>query len=417
MKDRIITILKNNKVVIQNFSYLSILQVFSLLLPLLSYPYLIRVVGAELYGEVILAQAVISYFVILINFGFNTSATRDISINRDNKMKLSEIISSILFVKFLLWLFSLCVLFILFFFIESLNENRLLYLFSFGVTLNELLFPIWYFQGIEKMRYITIINVVSKIIFTILIFILIKSSNDYIYIPLLNTFGIIISCLFALYIVFIKHKIRLVRVSLVQISEQVRESIAFFFSDSLRVIWEQTTVILIASILNTASVAYYNLGIKIVDLVCSIFYNFSNAIFPSLAVNINKARIKKMLFFETIAVVLCLLTLLLLIDPIILFLGGSEMIYSKYYFFLLCPLIILKPMTAFSSVICVSLKKNRIVYLTVLIGFFVYVSINVVSKLLGVINKEIIALSLSMAYFIYLSVRLLVIKRTLKNHE
>jgi len=70
-----------------------------MLIPLLTYPYLIRVLGKETYGLVVFVQAIVAYMVILVGFGFNISATREISIHRENKEKLNEIVSSVLIVK------------------------------------------------------------------------------------------------------------------------------------------------------------------------------------------------------------------------------------------------------------------------------------------------------------------------------
>lgn len=69
---------------IRNFSYLSLLQVFNLILPLIVYPYLIRVLGKETYGLVVFAQSLVFYLVILVGFGFNISATKEVSIHRND---------------------------------------------------------------------------------------------------------------------------------------------------------------------------------------------------------------------------------------------------------------------------------------------------------------------------------------------
>ena len=63
--------LSRNKTVLANFSYLSLLQVFTILFPLLTYPYLLRVIGLELYGVIVFAQTIINYVSLVINFGFN----------------------------------------------------------------------------------------------------------------------------------------------------------------------------------------------------------------------------------------------------------------------------------------------------------------------------------------------------------
>ena len=100
-------LLKRHSVLFENFTYISILQIFVMLAPLITYPYLVRVLGSDLYGWVITAQIVASYCSILVDFGFKRVSARHISVFRDNKEKLSEIMSTILTLQAILWLFCL----------------------------------------------------------------------------------------------------------------------------------------------------------------------------------------------------------------------------------------------------------------------------------------------------------------------
>ena len=77
--------LMRNKTVLVNFSYLSILQIFTIVFPLLTYPYLLRIIGLELYGVLVFAQAIISYVSLVINFGFNMSGARSVAVYKGDK--------------------------------------------------------------------------------------------------------------------------------------------------------------------------------------------------------------------------------------------------------------------------------------------------------------------------------------------
>ena len=173
MLNQVKQIYLNNKTIVENFSYLTILQVVSMLIPLITYPYLIRVLGKDTYGLVIFVQAVIGYLVILINFGFNISATKEISINKDNKKKINEIVSSVFILKGGLFVISSLLILIIINTLPQAKEFKILFLLTMHFCLSEWLFPIWYFQGIEKMKYITILNIINRTIFTVLIFFLI----------------------------------------------------------------------------------------------------------------------------------------------------------------------------------------------------------------------------------------------------
>ena len=148
--------LKQHKKIIENFSYLSVLQILSLITPLITYPYLVKTLGEVMYGTVVFAQAVVTYFNILVVFGFNFTAARDVSLHRDNPKKLNEIISAVTIIKTLFLIVSLLLISGYMLYVSQIDY--ILYYLSFWICLNEILFPTWFFQGIEEMKYITFIN-------------------------------------------------------------------------------------------------------------------------------------------------------------------------------------------------------------------------------------------------------------------
>ena len=185
--------IQKNKILLENMSYLSLLEVFILIAPLITYPYLVDSLGMDVYGLVLTAQALASYASKIIDFGSNRVCAKHVSINRNDKHKLSEIVNSVFFVR--LYLFFICLVIYTFviFIVPAYRAHWLLFILSYGITLNEVLFPQYYFQGIEKMKYSSLINIGIKMLFILLIFAFVTSSNDYCVVPLLYTAGFAIA--------------------------------------------------------------------------------------------------------------------------------------------------------------------------------------------------------------------------------
>jgi PST family polysaccharide transporter len=176
----------NKKILIENFLSLSTLQFFNYLLPLITLPYLVRILGAEKYGIIVYAQSVVSLFNIITDFGFNLTGVKAVSENQNNKPKLEFIFTNVYTIKFILLGICSLILLLLILLVPKFKADCLVFVFSFGITIGYTLFPSWFFHGMEKMKYITIFNIASKFIFTILIFIIVKNPEDYYMVPLLT---------------------------------------------------------------------------------------------------------------------------------------------------------------------------------------------------------------------------------------
>ena len=184
---RLLKIIGNNQVLVRNFTSLSLLQLANYIFPIITLPYLVRVLGPEKYGLINFATAFTAYFNIITDYGFNLSATQEVSVNRNNKEKVSEIFSSVLIIKILLFLLSTVILFLVVIIFPLFRSDYDLYAITFIGVLGTVLFPLWFYQGIEQMKYILIINVVVRAISIVIIFLIVKVENDYLLLAIIYT--------------------------------------------------------------------------------------------------------------------------------------------------------------------------------------------------------------------------------------
>ena len=324
---------------LSNFFSLSILQTFTYILPLLTLPYLVRVLGSEKFGLVVFAQAFIIFFNILVDYGFNLSATREISVNRENKEKLTEIFSSVMSIKFILIGISFTILSIIIFSFENFSNNIDLYYLTFLWVIGQALFPIWYFQGLEKMKYITIVNITSKLIFTIAIFIFIQNETDYILVPILNGLGFIIGGILSLWIVHKdfnqKFQIQSIKILLMYF----KDSSQFFLSRLSSVGYSNVNTFLAGILLSPVFVTYYYLADKAVSVILTLFSPIVQTIYPYLAKKYNFIFLVKLVSILMVISILVVFLGYLFSDLISIILLGEINDIFKNLFYVIIPII------------------------------------------------------------------------------
>lgn len=283
---------KEKKRLLSNFFSLSVLQGVNYILPLITFPYLVRVLGVEKFGLISFANATISYFNILTDYGFNLTATREISIYRDNKEKVTEIFSSVMIVKFILMCVSFLLLTILVFSFERFKKDALIYFLTFGTVIGQVLFPVWFFQGMERMKYITLLNIVARGIFTVCIFIFIRKMADYIYVPLINSMGSIVAGGLSLRIVSKDFGIKFQIPSIEAIKHQLKEGWHIFISTVVISLYTTSNTFILGLFTNNTIVGYYSAAEKIVRAVQGVLIPISQTVYPyfSRLYSINKKR-------------------------------------------------------------------------------------------------------------------------------
>lgn len=308
----------------QSFISLSILQIINYISPFITLPYILKTIGIEKFGLISFAFAVMTYFQIITDYGFNLSATRAIAVNRDNKHKIEEIFSSVMIIKFVLIFISMIILVFIIMFFPKFSENWEIYLLAFGAVIGNGLFPIWFFQGIEEMKYITLISIISKSIFTLSIFLFVHSEEDFLKIPILNSLGFIVTTFISLIIIKKKFSIKFRYVKPEKIKYYFLDSSSFFLSRVSVSIYTSSNTVILGFFSSNNMVGYYSLAERLYQGLQYIYFPLTQSLYPYMSASKNRNLFKKILKFVFILNVILVTILFLFADKILLLIFGNE---------------------------------------------------------------------------------------------
>ena len=275
--------LKRYRQIIENFFSLSILNALNVLLPLVTLPYILHTVGKANYGAYSYVYVVLQYVILFSTYGFNFSATKQISQCRDNKEAVTRIYNAVIVCKSVIAV-ALSALLLLFSRLVFKDDvGLLMFFYGLGMVVGDIFTPVWLFQGMEKMKYMTIVNASSKILFTILIFIVVRASDDYYLLILLNSFGYMLAGLLSLVLVRFQFNIRFHRSTLNDIITQFKDGGAVFGSTFGMNLYRNANIIILKQFVSDDLVGIYSAAEKVIKGFQSIISPAAQALFPHLS--------------------------------------------------------------------------------------------------------------------------------------
>lgn len=281
--DKLKSLLTANSKLVENFVSLFSIQIFNYLLPLITFPYLIRVLGIEFFGLVTFIQSTIIYFNSFTAYGFKLTGTDLIAKNVDNKEKLDRLFSAIIGTKLLLFVLSFVIIVLMCLTIDRFGEEFYLFLIASFFIFGNLLFPEWFFQGVQEMKFIATFNVVAKLIFTILIFIIIRDAEDYPLVIILNSLSFMIGGIFSFCFAIYKFKIKINIPSISEIVFQIKNGFYVFVSSFSVQLYTTANFIVLGILLGDIAVGIYSIGYKIFSPIAGLSAPFNRSIFPKLS--------------------------------------------------------------------------------------------------------------------------------------
>lgn len=312
----------NYNIVIKNFAYLSILKGLDIGLPLLIIPYLTHVLGTSYFGKYSFVLAIIQTINIFTSYGYLFSATKKISQNRDDKHVVNQIMNAVFAGRFIVATFIVVLVVMLSNVIFKDEYEWFMFLTAIGMIYGDIFIPTWLFQGLEQMKYVTIVNAIAKLLFTMLVFAIVTRQQDFKYILLLNSLGCVTSAFFSMVLVKRMFKLHLFIPKWSVVREELKDGFSIFLSTLGMSVYRNLNIIILNYFVSSSAVGIYALAEKVIKALQSLINPISQALYPHFGYRIKESANRKKDLYSLFKIAVFLTILLVVASLALYFLTG-----------------------------------------------------------------------------------------------
>lgn len=325
-----------------NFIMNFIMSASSIVFPLITFPYISRVLMATGNGKVATASAVITYFNMFASLGIPTYGIRACAKVRDNKEKLSKTVQELLIINSVTMLLTLLVFIGTVILVPEFAAEKELYVINgIGMVLN--MFAItWLYNALEQYAYITVVNMIVKVVSLVLMFLLVKKPEDYILYGAITVFASSASYVFNF--VYATKFITLKKSGPYDFRVHMKPILRFFAMSAATSVYTNLDVVMLRFMQGNTEVGYYNAAIKVKTILVTLITSLGTVLLPRLSYYVKKEKIDD--FYRMIgkAVNFVVIAGLPMTIYFMLFAGESiQFLAGKGYEGAVLPMIILMP--------------------------------------------------------------------------
>jgi polysaccharide transporter, PST family len=266
----------------ENIVALSVLQALNYVVPLVTVPYLVRVLGPAHFGMLAFAQALVAYLDLLTNYGFNLSATRSVACLRNDPAALAAAFWRTMYARLTLLIASAAILALLVASVPRFRATPMLYAGAFLTVGGSVAFPVWFFQGIERMRLITIAHASARLLTIPALVFLVRAPHDVVRAAIIQ--GSVPVLASALLLPAARRVVsgRPPGFRLAEIRRALSEGWHAFLAQSGLVMNLSTTTVILGLVAGNAEVGYYSAADKVIRAVTSMLGPIAQALYPHL---------------------------------------------------------------------------------------------------------------------------------------
>lgn len=294
---------KYNKLV-ENIISLFTIKGLEYILAFITFPYLVRVLQVENFGAVVFTQGIIQYFVLFTDYGFNLLGPREIA-QHDSIKERGKIFASIFCAKLILLLISTIVFICMLIGAKYINDIDItLYSVVYLMVIGNVIFPIWFFQGIQQMRYITIVNIIGRFLSVVCIFYFVKAPSDYILAGLFQAIVPLIAGICSWIILWKKYREVFILPKFQNVKQVFIDAWEIFTSTIAINLYTASNIVFLGLLTNNTIVGYFSGAQKIIQNINQLISPVTQAIYPYVSKIASNSKNDALKFLRKIVLIL-----------------------------------------------------------------------------------------------------------------
>lgn len=295
---------KINKRLIENIIALFTIKGLEYILAFITFPYLVRVLQVENFGAVVFVQGIIQYFVLFTDYGFNLLGPKEIA-QHDSIKERGKIFASIFCAKLILLLISTIVFICMLIGAKYINDIDItLYSVVYLMVIGNVIFPIWFFQGIQQMRYITIVNIIGRFLSVACIFYFVKAPSDYILAGLFQAIVPLIAGICSWIILWKKYREVFILPKFQSVKQVFIDAWEIFTSTIAINLYTASNIVFLGLLTNNTIVGYFSGAQKIIQNINQLISPVTQAIYPYVSKTASNSKNDALKFLRKIVLIL-----------------------------------------------------------------------------------------------------------------
>lgn len=274
----------------KNVIYSTILTVSGYLFPLITFPYVTRVLGVNNIGICNFVDSIIQYFIYFSMMGITTIGIREIARVKGDKDQLSKTFSNLFSLNLVATLIAIGILLLAILFVPQLQEYKFLFYIGAAKILANTLLVEWLFKGLEDFKYITVRSIIIRALYVVSVLIFVKTADDYLLYFFLTSLMVVVNAFVNL--LYCK---KFVWFSLKEInfSPYIKSFFILGIYMLLTSMYTTFNVAYLGFVTNTVEVGYYTTATKLFAIILSLYSAFTGVMMPRMSALLGEGKIEE----------------------------------------------------------------------------------------------------------------------------